>query len=640
VQKAVNFLVDDRVAKTAFDEKRVFLKNKGLTDDEINEAISVANRLPSCSRNDVSSLGRSAQATPLVPKGHNKWRDFANIAVLAGGATYLTFSLIKNIVMPKWFGDVTVEQNKIQNIQDSVCDVQNGLKFLVDSVQQTLSAVQRQQELSDKLLQQLSLREDANIRLERQITELKSDLSVIKGLFLSRMGRKNKAKTYGNQSAIFNNKKVTFRDENPNPNDESYFNDEVDQFHKEKDKIPLSNIRSVSPSPSDEEVFKVAANSDEEEQMSNEYEDMSDQNHQENDVDDVEDDMASDIEEKDENDYLPSASNWGKNKKTFYNTDYIDKDYAGNVSESDEEAAQLEEIEAKALQKRLADHMTEDDFDLGFKISAEKDNYNRKAIEIKDDVDISQLNEHEKLNYTIKNNPELPALIDDFKAKFETMENRLHPIVKAIKDGILPLTDRLNVVQLRFEAYSNYLINVNFYFLLKANQINLKNHPVIDKIMHWKKIINAIDRKCEHLDKDLTYVCDRLKEGSNLSDLKFVEDDQSSPTGSETLRLPKKSKNLNESDKDEHEMALYDFEDGDDMTDEKRAATYEILKNKGTTPRRKKEERNPRVKHRRKFQKALHRKRSQVPDVKRELKKYGGEERGIKSNVVKSVKLH
>lgn len=186
VQKAVKFLADNRVAKTPFDEKKIFLKNKGLTDDEINEAISVANRMQSCSRHDVTSLGHSAREIPAVPNSYGRWRDFTNIAVLAGGATYLTFSLIKNIIMPKWFGSVDVEEQKIQNIQDSVCDVQNGLKFLVDSVQQTLGAVQRQQDLSDKLLQQLSLKEDTNIRLERQITELKSDLSVIKGLFLSR----------------------------------------------------------------------------------------------------------------------------------------------------------------------------------------------------------------------------------------------------------------------------------------------------------------------------------------------------------------------------------------------------------------------------------------------------------------------
>lgn len=37
---------------------------------------------------------------------------------------------------------------------------------------------------------------------------------------------------------------------------------------------------------------------------------------------------------------------------------------------------------------------------------------------------------------------------------------------------------------------------------------------------------------------------------------------------------------------------------------EKRAITYQMAKNKGLTPYRKKEQRNPRVKHRNKFRKA------------------------------------
>ena len=49
-----------------------------------------------------------------------------------------------------------------------------------------------------------------------------------------------------------------------------------------------------------------------------------------------------------------------------------------------------------------------------------------------------------------------------------------------------------------------------------------------------------------------------------------------------------------------------------DMGDEKRAITYEIAKNKGLTPHKRKELRNPRVKHRMKFRKAKIRRRGQV----------------------------
>ena len=50
---------------------------------------------------------------------------------------------------------------------------------------------------------------------------------------------------------------------------------------------------------------------------------------------------------------------------------------------------------------------------------------------------------------------------------------------------------------------------------------------------------------------------------------------------------------------------------GEDQ-DGKRAITYQISRNKGLTPKRKKEQRNPRVKHRKKFRKAVIKRKSQV----------------------------
>ncbi|KAI8136776.1 Sas10 C-terminal domain-containing protein [Fennellomyces sp. T-0311] len=72
---------------------------------------------------------------------------------------------------------------------------------------------------------------------------------------------------------------------------------------------------------------------------------------------------------------------------------------------------------------------------------------------------------------------------------------------------------------------------------------------------------------------------------------------------------------------------------------EKRLASYKILKNKGLTPRRKKENRNARVKHRNRYADKL-KKLSSVRAVVKPLQgSYGGEATGIKSNVVKSVRF-
>ena len=75
--------------------------------------------------------------------------------------------------------------------------------------------------------------------------------------------------------------------------------------------------------------------------------------------------------------------------------------------------------------------------------------------------------------------------------------------------------------------------------------------------------------------------------------------------------------------------------------DGKRQITYQIQKNKGLTPRRKKEVRNPRVKKRMKFEE----KQKKLKTVKAVYKGgegkggYQGELSGIKTGLVKSVKL-
>lgn len=71
----------------------------------------------------------------------------------------------------------------------------------------------------------------------------------------------------------------------------------------------------------------------------------------------------------------------------------------------------------------------------------------------------------------------------------------------------------------------------------------------------------------------------------------------------------------------------------------KRAITYQMAKNKGLTPQRKKEQRNPRVKHRNKYRKAIIRRKGAVREVRKELSRYGGEISGIKTSVTKSIKI-
>merc|ERR1739848_480998 len=67
----------------------------------------------------------------------------------------------------------------------------------------------------------------------------------------------------------------------------------------------------------------------------------------------------------------------------------------------------------------------------------------------------------------------------------------------------------------------------------------------------------------------------------------------------------------------------------EESTDGKRLINYEMEKNRGLTPRRNKDLKNPRKKHRIKYQKAVVRRKGQVQDQRERREGYGGELTGI-----------
>jgi U3 small nucleolar RNA-associated protein 3 len=71
----------------------------------------------------------------------------------------------------------------------------------------------------------------------------------------------------------------------------------------------------------------------------------------------------------------------------------------------------------------------------------------------------------------------------------------------------------------------------------------------------------------------------------------------------------------------------------------KRRITYEIEKNKGLTAKRKKEYRNPRVRNRNKYARALTKRTSRVPTARTEEQRYIGEPTGIRAGIKRGIKL-
>merc|ERR1711976_87896 len=92
----------------------------------------------------------------------------------------------------------------------------------------------------------------------------------------------------------------------------------------------------------------------------------------------------------------------------------------------------------------------------------------------------------------------------------------------------------------------------------------------------------------------------------------------------EAMKSKKSTKDFQNESESEDEPMETNQDDNDEEAEERRAITYQIAKNKGLQPKRNKLNRNPRVKHRVKYQKAKVRRKGQVREVRKEVKKYAG----------------
>eukprot|EP00058_Branchiostoma_floridae_P014144 XP_002599632.1 hypothetical protein BRAFLDRAFT_285964 [Branchiostoma floridae] len=259
-----------------------------------------------------------------------------------------------------------------------------------------------------------------------------------------------------------------------------------------------------------------------------------------------------------------------------------------------------------------------------------------------------------------KEAPELQELMDDFKEKLQEVIDRLHPLLKMVRSGIIPPGKGATYVETKFQLYLNYCVNISFYLVLKAGHTpNVRSHPVINRLVQYRNLINELEPLDQQLEPEVSFLLQPSEEGAGEArpggvgaqkarrkqmEKQKPADTQTNTDGVAQEKTSKTQQTLKSAKlKKEEDTVAEDNPTGDQMEEEeedgKRAITYEISKNKGLTPKRKKEERNPRVKLRKKFRKAKIRRKGQVREPRTELKRYDGEFSGIKAGVKKSTRL-
>ncbi|NXS85057.1 SAS10 protein, partial [Erpornis zantholeuca] len=450
--------------------------------------------------------------------------------------------------------------------------------------------------------------------------------------------------------------------------------DDVERFHEEQFRSVMAALDSGdeagdSEEEEEEEVLGLQLPEDSEEE---EEEDEDEETQERNPF--VEYSAEEDENGEDEEAKLPHELSWGQRKQLYYDTDYgTDAQAKGKRSQQEIDAEEEEEEqEAQVIQRRLVRDLGEDDYGLdmiqGY-LAEQQKTHDSKGQKI--DKDLQALSKKEQLKLLKQESPELLQLMEDFEVKLMEIKDELHPLLQMVRDGTIPQGKGSRYLQTKYHLYLNYCANISFYLVLKSKRMPVHSHLVIERLVAYRNIINDLavidqklspqvrmllrnyyDKKEEKLRKEkkfsvfLTMGGQKNKpqrasvpvnsqaaaESSDESELDEEAALKYYKMMEEKLALKRKRAG------DEHVLEEAEVSEGEDPG-KKRGVTYQMIKNKGLTPKRRKIDRNPRVKHREKFRRAKIRRKGQVREVRRELHRYAGELSGIRAGVKKSRKL-
>lgn len=226
----------------------------------------------------------------------------------------------------------------------------------------------------------------------------------------------------------------------------------------------------------------------------------------------------------------------------------------------------------------------------------------------------------------------------------------LAPFLKLVKIGALLNCPTVIFVKTKYHLLLNYCINISFYLMLKAKKLPVYSHPVIKRLAQYRQLLNQLESGQGNLIQEIQEILKAEKQGKPLYNV-FDGTNANVNEKMVTSYFKDKLNHLKKSAKEEvinicliksendfgadFKMEDKEFPDEENLKDnifidedekvddssmadfiieneEKRAITYQMAKNKGLTPHRKKEQRNPRVKHRNKYRKAKIRRKGAV----------------------------
>ncbi|KAF9111857.1 peroxisomal membrane protein pex14 [Mortierella sp. AM989] len=208
---AVKFLQDPKVQSSPLGKKVSFLESKGLTSQEIEEAMKRVNGTATAvpvapvSTALVSAGGpvqygpggqvMAVQQPPPLPYKYD-WKDMFIAAVVAGGFSYSLWQVAKKVVGPKlqWPSQEELEMDKkkldeqFDEIEKSLAEVKDSTTVVAKNVEDQTAHVKESLEGMSGVLDTMKTNDQ---KREQELTGLKSDIENIKDM-IPKLMEKNK----------------------------------------------------------------------------------------------------------------------------------------------------------------------------------------------------------------------------------------------------------------------------------------------------------------------------------------------------------------------------------------------------------------------------------------------------------------
>ncbi|XP_062871518.1 peroxisomal membrane protein PEX14 [Trichomycterus rosablanca] len=197
ISTAVKFLQNPKVRQSPLAVRKAFLKKKDLTDEEVELAILRSGSVDEPLVLSPSGPTHIIQNPPVAPVPYSppgyRWRDYGALAIIMAGLAIGFHHLYRKYILPLIMGSKE-DKKHLQRIESSIVDMSGTLTQTVTQLQTTLASVQellvQQQKRIQELSQELANSQASsatNQMLESQsISELKAEITSLKGLLLSR----------------------------------------------------------------------------------------------------------------------------------------------------------------------------------------------------------------------------------------------------------------------------------------------------------------------------------------------------------------------------------------------------------------------------------------------------------------------